>query len=490
MSMSEVKINTKRKLGFISKNIYGQFAEHLGRCIYEGLYVGEDSDIPNTNGIRNDVVAALKELDVPVLRWPGGCFADDYHWRDGIGSKEDRPYMVNTNWGGVVENNHFGTHEFFELCEQLGCEPYICGNVGSGTVQEMRDWIEYMTFDGDSPLANERKKNGREKPFKLKYFGVGNENWGCGGDMRPEYYADEFRRFCVFLRNYGDEPLYKIAGGPNSGDTNWMEVVLRNAKHAMSGISWHNYTYEGDWDHKGESYTFDENGWYSNMMDVERLREQLDQQLAVMNVVDPECKVDLIIDEWGNWFNVMPGTNPGFLYQQNTMRDAVSGMVLLHMFQEHCDRVKMANIAQMVNVLQSMVLTEGEKMIVTPTYHLFRMMKTHQDSERVDTFYDAKAYEFNGRKIPKISISSSVKDNALTITIANTRLDEDEELEIEIDREYSEISAQVLTAADMCDFNTFDEPEKVKPSALDAKLSGNKIKVTIPKMSVSSIVLK
>lgn len=488
--MSEVKINTKRKLGVINKNIYGQFAEHLGRCIYEGLYVGEDSEIPNTKGMRNDVVAALKEINVPVLRWPGGCFADDYHWRDGIGDKDKRPYMVNTNWGGVVENNHFGTHEFFELCEQIGCEPYICGNVGSGTVQEMRDWIEYMTFDGDSPLANERRKNGREKPFKLKYFGVGNENWGCGGDMRPEYYADEYRRFCVFLRNYGEEPLYKIAGGPNAGDTRWMEVVLKNAKHAMSGISWHNYTYEGNWDNKGDSHVFDENGWYSNMMDVQRFREQFDQQLAVMNAVDPEGKVDLIIDEWGNWYNVMPGTNPGFLYQQNTMRDAVSGMVLLHMFHEHCDRVKMANIAQMVNVLQAMVLTEGEKMLVTPTYYLFKMMKNHQDADRVDVFYDEKRYDFNGKQIPKISISASVKNDALTISIANTRLDEDEELEIELDQEYAEIDTELLTAENMCDYNTFDEPEKVKPVKLASELCGNKVKVTIPKMSIVSITLK
>ena len=488
--MTEVKINTKRKLGVIDRNIYGQFAEHLGRCIYEGIYVEEDSGIPNVNGMRSDVVAALKELSVPVLRWPGGCFADDYHWRDGIGDKEKRPYMVNTNWGGVVENNHFGTHEFFELCEQIGCEPYITGNVGSGTVQEMRDWIEYMTFDGDSPLANERRKNGREEPFKLKYFGVGNENWGCGGNMRPEYYSDQYRRYATFIRNYGEEPVFKIACGPNSVDTRWMEVVLKEAGQFMQGISWHNYTYEGDWDHKGDSCVFDEKGWYSNLADAERMRKTLIKQIAVMDCFDPENKIALIVDEWGNWFDCMPGTNPGFLYQQNTMRDAVSGMVILHMFHENCRRVKMANIAQMINVLQAMILTEGEKMVLTPTYHLFRMMKGHQDGELVDIVYDNGAYEADGERVPKLSISASEKNGALTVSAVNTKLDEDAELEIELDREYSEVSAELLTAGDMRDCNTFEEPEKVSPVKLEAELCANKVRVKLPAMCIAAITLK
>ncbi len=488
--MSVVKINTSRRKGVISKNIYGQFAEHLGRCIYEGVYVEPDSGIPNTNGMRNDVVAALKELDIPVLRWPGGCFADDYHWRDGIGDKDKRPYMVNTNWGGSVENNHFGTHEFFELCGQLGCEPYITGNVGSGTVQEMRDWIEYMTFDGDSPLANERRKNGREKPWKLKYFGVGNENWGCGGNMRPEYYSDLYRRFQTFIRNYGDEPIYKVACGADAGDTSWTETVIKNAGSHMDAISWHNYTYEGSWNRKGSSFSFGPEGWYSNLADVERMRKKLKDHIAVMDRADPEGRIDLVVDEWGNWYDCMPGTNPGFLYQQNTMRDAVTGMVILHMFHEANRRVKMANIAQMINVLQAMILTEGEKMVLTPTYYLFKLMKGHQDGELVDVSYDAKPYEADGENIPKISVSASEKNGALTITAANTRLDEEEELEFVIDREYSSVDAQVLTAADMCDYNSFGEPEKVKPEKLEAELSGSRLKLTAPRMSVVSVTLR
>ena len=486
--MSKVMINTQRKKGKISKYIYGQFAEHLGRCIYEGLYVGNDPDIPNTNGMRNDVIAALKELDIPVLRWPGGCFADDYHWRDGIGPKENRPYMVNTNWGGVVENNHFGTHEFFELCRQLGCEAYVNANVGSGTVQEMRDWVEYMTFDGDSPLANERRANGDDEPFKLSFLGIGNENWGCGGNMRPEYYSDLYRRFSTFIRS--KQKIYKIGCGANSDDTQWTETVMKNAGKFMDGISWHNYTFEDGWDKRGDSVVFDADGWYNNMADVVLMQKRLRDQIAVMDSTDPDGKVDLIVDEWGNWFEVMAGTNPGFLYQQNTMRDAVAGMLILHMFHNANRRVKMANIAQMVNVLQSMVLTEGERMTVTPTYYLFKMMKGHQDAELLDASYDAKSIDTKRGAIPKLSLSASEKDGAVTVTIANTSLTEDEELEIELDKEFASVAAEYLTSDNMCDVNTFDEPDKIKPQALNAELSGSTVKVTVPKMSIAAITLK
>jgi alpha-N-arabinofuranosidase len=481
-------INAKRKTGKISKYIYGQFAEHLGRCIYEGLYV-EDGNIPNTNGMRNDVVSALKELEIPVLRWPGGCFADDYHWRDGIGDKDKRPYMVNTNWGGVVENNHFGTHEFFELCEQLGTEPYICGNVGSGTVQEMRDWVEYMTFDGDSPLANERRKNGREKPWKLKYFGVGNENWGCGGNMRPEYYSDLFRRYSVFIRNYGDEPIYKIAGGPNVDDTNWTAVLMKNIGNAMNAISLHNYSYENNWDNKGDSIEFDEQGWYTNMDSAFKMKNVVKAHIAVMDQYDPDNKIALIVDEWGNWYNVMPGTNPGFLYQQNTLRDAVSGMLILHVFHEYSDRIHMANIAQMVNVLQAMILTEGDKMVLTPTYYLFKMMKGHMDGTKLDIDFDKKEYEVNGHKIPKISMSASEKDGKITVSICNTSVSEDEDIELDIrDLDVNSASAEMLTG-EINAHNTFDAPDTITPQALEVNLSGNKASFKMPAKSIAVITL-
>ncbi|MCH5209927.1 MAG: alpha-N-arabinofuranosidase [Oscillospiraceae bacterium] len=486
----KITLNPSKKQGKISKYIYGQFAEHLGRCIYEGIYV-EDSDIPNVNGMRCDVVNALKELNIPVLRWPGGCFADDYHWRDGIGDKDKRPYMVNTNWGGVVENNHFGTHEFFELCEQLGTEPYICGNVGSGTVQEMRDWIEYMTFDGDSPLANERRKNGREKPWKLKFFGVGNENWGCGGGMRAEYYADEYRRYATFIRNYGDEPVYKIAGGPNEADTHWMETLMAEVRNMAAGISLHNYTYETDWNNKGSATAFDEKGWYDVMVNSIKMDKVISIHKEIMDKYDEENKVDLIVDEWGNWFNVEVGTNPGFLYQQNTMRDAVSAMLILHIFHKHCDRVKMANIAQMVNVLQAMILTEGEKMVLTPTYHVFKMMKGHMDAEKLQLDYESGNINHEGTEIPKVSVSASEKDGTITVSMCNLSLDEDEEIELNIEGgQFTTANGEFLTASYMNDCNTFDAPDTVSPKNLDVTLDGTTMKLTLPKMSAAAVTLK
>ncbi|MCI8403333.1 MAG: alpha-N-arabinofuranosidase [Clostridia bacterium] len=482
-------INTSRKQGKISKYIYGQFAEHLGRCIYEGIYV-ENENIPNINGMRADVVSALKELDIPVLRWPGGCFADDYHWRDGIGEKSQRPYMVNTNWGNVVENNHFGTHEFFELCEQLGTEPYICGNVGSGSVQEMRDWIEYITFDGASPLADERRKNGRDKPWKLKFFGVGNENWGCGGNMRPEYYSDLFRRYAVFIRNYGDEPIYKIAGGPNVDDTHWTEVLMKNIGGAMNALSLHNYSYETDWNNKGDSVIFDESGWYSNMVSAYKMKRVINAHKAVMDQYDPEKKIPLIVDEWGNWYDVMPGTNPGFLYQQNTLRDAVSGMLILHIFHENSDRVYMANIAQMVNVLQAMILTEGENMVLTPTYYLFKMMKGHMDGNRLDIDYDSKDYDVNGSIIPKISMSASEKNGIITVSVCNTSVSEDEDITLDMrDGNLSSVSAQVLTG-EINAHNTFDAPDTITPAVLYPDLSDGKISFKMPSKSIAVLTVK
>ncbi len=484
----KINLDTSKKQGKISKYIYGQFAEHLGRCIYEGIYV-EDGSVKTINGMRCDVVDALKELEIPVLRWPGGCFADDYHWRDGIGDKSKRPYMVNTNWGGVVENNHFGTHEFFELCDQLGCEPYICGNVGSGTVREMRDWVEYMTFDGDSPLACERRENGREKPWKLKFFGVGNENWGCGGNMRAEYYADEYRRYASFIRDYGDEPIYKIAGGPNEDDAHWMETLMERVGDKAAGISLHNYTYEDDWKNKGKAAQFDEDGYYDLISNALKMDGVISLHKEIMDRFDPERKIGLIVDEWGNWFDVEAGTNPGFLYQQNTMRDALSAMLTLHIFHKHCDRVYMANIAQMVNVLQAMILTDGEKMLLTPTYHLFKMMKGHMDGEKLGVSCDCGEINHRGKKLPKVSVSASERGGAVTVSLCNLSLDSDEETEIVCDRVFSDAKCELMTARSATDTNTFSSPETVVPSSLTLVTEGNSVKLTLPRMSVAVITL-
>ena len=397
--MAKYVINTENKKSKINKEIYGHFSEHLGRCIYEGLYVGENSDIPNTNGMRNDVVEALKEMKIPVLRWPGGCFADEYHWRDGVGPKETRKKMINTHWGGVVEDNSFGTHEFFELCRQLGCKAYINGNVGSGTVQEMSEWVEYMTFEGVSPMADMRKENGHEDAWTVDYFGVGNENWGCGGNMTPEYYGNLYRRYQTYVREYNhDKKIFKIACGPNVDDYEWTEGVMKTCfRHCqpqfhgfMDGLSLHYYTHPEGWEIKGSATDFDEKAWYKTLAKTLYMETLINRHGAIMDQYDPEKQVGLIVDEWGTWFTVEPGTNPGFLYQQNTMRDALVAGINLNIFNKHSDRVKMANIAQLVNVLQSVILTDGPQMIKTPTYYVFKMFKDHQEATLVDSHIETE----------------------------------------------------------------------------------------------------
>ena len=502
--MAKLFINEKNKKGHINAELYGHFSEHLGRCIYGGLYVGENSDIPNVNGMRKDVVDALKEMQIPVLRWPGGCFADEYHWKDGIGPKETRKKMINTHWGGVVEDNSFGTHEFFELCEQLGCKTYVNGNVGSGTVQEMSEWVEYITFDGVSPMADLRKENGHEKPWKIDYFGVGNENWGCGGNMTPEYYGNLYRRYQTYVRQYKqDAPIQKICCGANSSDYFWTKGVLKtctadphpeNCHGFMDGLSLHYYVVPETWQKKGSATEFDEKDWYKTLSKATFMEELITRHGAIMDQYDPEKKIGMMVDEWGCWFDVEPGTNPGFLYQQNTMRDALVAGLTLNIFNKHCDRVKMACIAQLVNVLQSVILTEGPKMILTPTYHIFHMYKHHQDAELLESFVEGNKEIGKEEKyqVPQISESVSVSaDGTVNITVGNLSVTDAVPLELSFAELIpAHIEATILTG-EMCSRNTFDEPENVKEAAFtDFKANGTKIAFTAPACSVISFRVK
>jgi len=492
---NRITINTDITKGKINRNIYGHFSEHLGRCIYEGLWVGEGSPIPNTNGIRNDVVAALKEMKIPVLRWPGGCFADEYHWKDGIGPKETRKRMINTHWGGVLENNHFGTHEFMMLCEMLGCEPYINGNVGSGTVQEMSEWVEYLTFEGVSPMAELRKDNGREEPWKVKYFGVGNENWGCGGNMRPEFYADLYRQFQTYVRNYGDNQIHKIACGPNGDDYAWMETLMKQAHRFMDSITLHYYTIPGEfWTIKGSATGFPDEEFTNTLRKSFFMEELITKHSAIMDQYDPEKRVGLLVDEWGTWYDVEPGTNPGFLYQQNTIRDALVAGISLNIFNQHCDRVQMANIAQLVNVLQSVILTEGDKMILTPTYHVFNMFKVHQDAQLLDTHLLTAELGSGKEAFPQLSVSAS-KNDAGQIHISICNLDHLASTKVELDLR-GLVSAEVkvkgttLTSDTTDGHNTFDHPEQVAPVEFTAfNLLGTVLQAEFAPMSVTVLAL-
>ncbi len=507
--MARLVVNPHHKMGHINKDIYGHFAEHLGRCIYEGLYVGEDSPIPNKNGMRTDVVEALKEMKIPVLRWPGGCFADEYHWMDGIGPKESRKRMVNTHWGGVVEDNSFGTHEYFELCDQLGCDTYVNLNLGSGTVQEMSEWIEYMTFEGDSPMANLRRKNGREEPWKIKYVGVGNENWGCGGNMTPEHYANEYRRYQTYVRDYRTEEekkegikpgIKKICCGANVDDYGWTEGVLetcfagypRPKTGHMDGLSLHYYVHPEGWKIKGSATDFDEEVWYKTLAKALYTEKLIERHGTIMDKYDPKKKIGMIVDEWGNWFKVEPGTNPGFLYQQNTMRDALVAGIHLNIFNKHCDRVKMANIAQMVNVLQAVILTEGEKMIKTPTYYVFHMYRFHQDAELVESSIESEKIGADKWQVPNLQESASVaEDGTINITVNNLSADTDSPVELFLtDTEIHEIKAEIVTN-EMHAMNTFENPDVVTEVPFtEFKQENGKVSFVLPACSVMHIAVK
>jgi alpha-N-arabinofuranosidase len=475
----------------ISKYIYGHFTEHLGRCIYGGIWVGKNSPIPNTRGIRNDVLVALKAIHVPVVRWPGGCFADTYHWMDGIGPAEKRPKFVNTTWGGVVEDNSFGTNEFLDFCELLGAEPYLSINIGSGTVKEARDWVEYVNSNNDSPMANLRRLNGRSEPWKVKFWGMGNETWGCGGNMTPEYYSNIYKQFSTFCPG-----KFKILSGGISDDLNWTETVMKATnknRDLIQGYSYHYYTICHNWTKKGAAVNFDESEWFSTMQKTAFVDENLYQHSAIMDRYDPEKKIALIADEWGNWFDPEPGDNPAFLYQQNTLRDAVTAALFLNIFNNHCDRVRMANIAQMVNVLQSVVLTKDDKIVLTPTYYVFKMYAVHQGATMLPIKMKSEEYSHGNDKIQSLSVSAS-KDNDGKIHISITNLDpvKDKNLSCEIHGLFAKrVSGEIITADKMNAYNDFGKPEEVTIKSFSgAQLQNGIVSIHLPAKSVVMLELE
>lgn len=473
--------------GVIHRNIYGHFMEHLGRCIYDGLWVGEDSSIPNTRGIRNDVIEALKAVKAPNLRWPGGCFADDYHWRDGIGPRAERPKRVNIHWGEVVETNAFGTHEFLDLCELVGAEPYIAGNVGSGTPQEMRDWIEYLTYDGDSELANLRRANGRDKPWRIRYFGVGNENWGCGGNMTPEYYADLYKRYASFCRNLSGNRLTRVACGSGGFNAQWNRTVLRRVGRQAQALSLHLYTLAAPWGDKLPATGFDEDRWFSILNESLRMEDLLTETTEIMDRSDPDKRITLAVDEWGTWYRGEPGTNPSFLYQQNTLRDALVAGLTFNIFHRHNDRVKMANIAQTVNVLQSMLLTEGPKLIRTPTYHAFEMHKVFQDATYLPVEVTTQDYALGDKSMPALSVSAARDEEGnVYVSLVNAHASGGVELKCQLEGvQATKVSGRVLTADALDAHNTFDKPNNVHPEEFtDCSVEGGELRASLPPHSL------
>jgi len=494
-AQNKIVVNTDLGTETISKNIYGHFSEHLGHCIYGGYWVGEDSSIPNTNGLRNDVVSALREIGIPNLRWPGGCFADEYHWMDGIGPRNERPTMINTHWGGVTEDNSFGTHEFLELCKQLDCEPVICGNLGSGTVQEMSQWVEYLNSDNVSPMTDIRKSNGREEPWGVKYWGVGNESWGCGGSMTAAYYANEMRRYSTFLKNYGNNRLYKVACGASDSNYDWTETLMRdgNPGRSFQGLSLHYYTICHDWGHKGSATQFDEKEYFTTMNKTMFMDELLQKHITIMDKYDPRNRVGLIVDEWGNWFDVEPGTNPGFLFQQNTLRDAMVASVNLDLFNKYCRRVKMANIAQTVNVLQAMILTKDDQLVKTPSFYVFKMYTVHHDATLLPSDVQCEKYSVDNESIPAISTTAS-KDASGKIHITISNLNPNKAIDVTCDiRGMAKVNFEkgsIVTGEKINSYNDFGKNEEVTLKEFsDVKVSGTDVVVKVPAKSVVMVEL-
>ena len=489
----ELRVAADRPGPVIDRHLFGQFAEHLGHGIYEGIWVGTDSRIPNTHGYRNDVLAALKELQIPVIRWPGGCFADQYHWRNGIGPAQQRPVTVNNTWGGVEESNRFGTHEFFELSEMLGADAYLSADVGSGSPQEMADWLEYLSSDSHSTLAGLRRSNGREHPWRVAYLGVGNESWGCGGNMRPEYYADLYRRFAAYIPAPADRSMQKVASGANADDYNWTSVLMTQAAPLMDAISMHYYTVpSGNWEHKGAASGFDAAQWLDTLRGATHIDELIRKHTEIMDRHDPAKRIALAVDEWGVWHDAEPGTNPAFLYQQNSLCDALAAALTLNIFQRHADRVRIANIAQMVNVLQAMIATDGPRMFRTPTYDVFHMYIPFQDATALPASIGSPEYRRGEQAIAAVdAVAARGADGKVYLALVNADPHRGAHVRITFSGMTSHgASGEVLTADAIDAHNTFADPDRVRRRAISIEWPVNAPALELPAKSVTVVALR
>ena len=491
-AQNKIILHADRAKDTISRNIYGHFAEHLGHGIYGGFYVGDDNKkIPNKDGVRLDVINALKKLKIPVLRWPGGCFADTYHWKDGVGPKDKRPSMLNVWWGNVKEDNSFGTNEFLNMCEELNTEPYVSVNVGSGTVQDVADWVKYVDHkEGTSPMTDLREKNGRTKPWHVKYWGIGNEAWGCGGNMTAEYYANVYRQYATFMTNWNNtDRIFRIASGSGGNDYHWTEVLMRDIPlNMLEGVALHHYSVI-DWSKKGSATNFSEDQYFKTMQQASLMEEYVTKHSEIMDKYDPKKKVALVVDEWGGWYDVEPGTNGAFLYQQNSMRDAMIAGLTLNIFNNHCDRVRMANLAQCVNVLQAVILTNEEKILLTPTYHVMEMYNVHQDALMLPVDVTGNEYVLGDKKLKAVSASAS-KDKSGVVHISLVNIDANKGQDVSIDLgslAVKSVTGRILRSDKLQDFNSFDNPDKIKPATFNgATISGSTVTL---KMSASSVVV-
>ncbi|NBB64759.1 alpha-N-arabinofuranosidase [Pseudomonas sp. ODNR1LW] len=470
----------------IAPEVYGQFMEQLGTGIDGGVWVGPDSPIPNTRGFRNDVVGALKALDVPVVRWPGGCYADIYHWRNGVGPRDQRPVTLNRWWGNKEENNAFGTHEFFEFAELIGAKTYLSINLGTGTPAEAADWIEYITSPTGSRLAQERRANGREQPWKIDYLGVGNEPWGCGGRMRPAYYADLFRHYVGFVK---PSDSVVVAAGPDATNYDWTRTLMTVAGKDFDALSLHYYTLPtGDWTTKGPALGFDEGQWRATFEQTYRMAEMLDEHDAIMDETDPSGAKILAVDEWGAWYDPTPGSPGGWLQQQNSLRDALLAAANFNIFHRHADRVRLANVAQMVNVLQAMILTDGEKMVLTPTYYAFQMYRPFQGATVLPLSLAAPGY---GAVKAVDGTAARAGDGAVHVALINLDPNQSHPVVVALEGgRAAGVTGQILTASAMDAHNAIDAPPSVRPAPFQgARLADGRLMVDLPAKSLVVLTL-
>ena len=500
---TELTVHADAGRDTVSRHIFGQFAEHLGSGIYEGIWVGPHSPIPNVRGIRSDVVAALRAIQVPNVRWPGGCFGDNYHWRNGVGPRPQRPQTLNPDWGGVIEPNAFGTEEYFDFINQIGADAFISENIGSGTVQEAADWFEYMTSDKPTTLARQRAANGHPAPYKVKYLGLGNENWGCGGAMSPDHYVEEMKRFAHYTRNYNptqqapDTAMKRIAVGWDSGNSDYTDAVMKAWKDKvwswdLEGVSLHGYTIPNSWEKKGPSAGFGEDEYAKSIRATLKMQDWIARQSATMDKYDPDKKVGLYVDEWGIWTDPNPGTNPGFLQQQNTLRDAIIAALNLNLFMRNADRVRGANIAQMVNVLQAMIRTDGPKMVLTPTYHVYRMYVPFHDATLVPVIFDAGTYAYGDIRLPAID-AVAARDSVGKLWLALVNVDPNRSAKIAVSLEGASVrsaAGELLTATTVDARNTFEHSRTIMPRPFAGTVSLNQLEFDLPPKSIAVVEVR
>ncbi len=483
-----VSVDVNRPGPVIDRHIYGQFAEHLGHGIYDGIWVGEGSKIPNIRGYRTDVINALKEIKVPVVRWPGGCFGDLYDWRDGIGPRSKRPVRINVHWGGVTEDNSFGTHEFMNFTELLGADAYVSLNVGSMTPLDSARWLEYMTSNEKATLADERRRNGRDKPWTVKFLGIGNETWGCGGNMSGEYAAEVNARYSTFVTAPAEMGMVKVASGAtgNGGDYKAFTEAMMKGGGKLQALSFHYYAMPAG-GKRGPATGFDESLWTRELDLTRKMETFVSDVSAVMDKYDPDKKVALYVDEWGSWYDQEPGSHPGFLLQQNSLRDAEVAALSLNIFHRHTDRVKMTNIAQMINVLQAMILTDGPKFLRTPTYWVYHMYVPFQEATPLPASVATPAYTSGSFSMPQVDASAARgTDGKLYLSLVNTDPVRSARVTTNLT---GTATGRILTGPAMDSHNSFDAPDAVSPKPYSGRSENGRLVFDLPARAVAVVAI-